>query len=69
MYAHRASRNMGFIFKLNQMSGTSMSLVNTIQYKIQDTRILFPYHILTIEYNEIYIYTMSVKTKDQTNSK
>ena len=35
----------------------------------QDTRILFRYHRLTIEYNEIFIYTMNVKNKDQTNSK
>ena len=37
------------------------------RYKIQDTRILFRYHRLTIEYNKIYIYTMSVKNKDQTS--
>ena len=39
------------------------------RYKIQDTRILFRYHTLTIEYNKIYIYTMSVKNKEQTKSK
>ena len=42
---------------------------NDTRYKIQDTRILFRYHRLTIEYNKIYIYTMSVKNKDQTKSK
>ena len=44
-------------------------MLSYTRYKIQDTRILFRYHRLTIEYNEIYIYTISVKNKDQTNSK
>ena len=39
-------------------------------FVIQDTRIFFRCHRLTIEYNKIYIYTMSVKNnKDQTKSK
>ena len=40
-----------------------------VMVHIQDTRILFRYHRLTIEYKKIYIYTMSVKNKDKAKSK
>ena len=42
-----------------------------VHIDIQGTKYknLFRYHRLTIEYNEIYIYTMSVKNKDQAESK